>query len=190
MSKLIRVTTSAMGAALLLGLTCSVASAAAPVPIDDHFTDVLTCGDPDNPDFVVSYEADLSGLAWPLSVRGNIDAAARHGNGRIVETYSIPGHTLVADTRENSRDHTVTVVGDRLVVTVYSSGVSTWSLDGSVISRSSGTLRIGYSANYNGTPNDRSDDFDYVFGDGSAPGSGRNQSDAPDPCAVLAPFAN
>jgi hypothetical protein len=106
-----------------------------------------------------------------------------------VETYSVAGHTLVSDTLDSSRDQWVSVSGDRLIVTVHSSGVSTWTLDGKVISRSSGTLWITYSANHAGTPDDRSDDFDYVFGDASTPGSGSNHADAPDPCAVLAPFA-
>lgn len=190
MSKLLQITTPALGAALLLGLTATTAQAAAPIRVSDHVNDVVACGDPENPDFVLAYQADISGLQWPLTDRGSTDAAAGRSRGLVVETFSINGHSLVARTIDNSHDQTVTVDGDRLIVTVYSSGVTTWSLDGQVISRSSGTLRLTYSANHNGTPNDRSDDFDYEFGDGSVPGLGRNRDVSPDPCAVLAAFAN
>ncbi len=189
MSKLLQVTTPVLSAALLLGLTTAAAQAAAPTRENDHVSDVVACGDPDNPDFVLSYEADISALFKSPLDRGNTDATARRGQAQVVETYSVAGHTLMSKTIDNSHDQSVVVDGDRLIVTAYSSGVSTWSLDGRVISRSSGTLRLTYSANHNGTPDDRRDDFDFVFGDVSVPGAGHNRAESPDPCAVLAPFA-
>ena len=189
MARLVRITTSALSAALLLGVTSTAAHAAAPSRIADHITDVFPCGDPENPDFVLAYTADISELVWGPADRGNTDAAAHRGSGRVVETYSIGGHTLTSEMLDSSRDHAVRVVGDRLIITVYSSGVTTWSLDGQVVSRSAGTLRITYSENDNGTPNDRSDDFDYVYGAVVIPGAARNRPDSPDPCTVLAPFA-
>jgi hypothetical protein len=190
MFKLLQSAAPIIGAALITGLTTTAAHAAPPTRSEDHLTDVVACGDPENPDFVLAYTADLYGQRWPRADRGNTDAAAGRSRGLVVETYSIAGHNLVSTMLENSHDQTVTVAGDRLIVTVYSSGTSTWSLDGQVIARSSGTLRITYSADHNDTPDDRSDDFDYVIGDASAPGSGHNTGDVPDPCAVLAPFGS
>lgn len=180
----------ALGTALVAAAGTAPALAAPPTVSHEQVTDLALCGGPENPDFVLLYQADFVAKPWDPQTRGASGLAVYRSRGRSTETYTINGHALVVESHGISQVHSVTVRGDRLYISVYSTGPTTWSLDGEVLARSTGQLRIDYSANHNGTPNDRGDDFDFHFGEPYAPGAGRNLDEPVDPCVALAPFAS
>jgi hypothetical protein len=174
-------------AALMVGIASGTAEATAPLQFHDTFSDVFPCGGPEAPDFLMAYELDQIALVWPY------DRSAKPTGRALViatETYRVGEHALVVSYIDSSQNQTTVIEGDTLITTVYSSGTTTWTLDGTVLARSTGQVRLSYSVNDNGTPEDRSDDTDFEFVGMDTPGSGQNSSDGVDPCEVLAPFAN
>jgi hypothetical protein len=155
---------SVLIAGLTIAGTVLAATPATAKPIDKgHFHDVFTSDVYDCGGTPAQDAGDVSGN-FVFNQRGSsaFPYLRESVHGTVVTTNLDTGGTYTNVFTANSRDHVITDNGDgTITITVYASGGSRfYDTNGELVLKDPGQTRFAFDVDYNGTPDDPSDDVE------------------------------